>query len=99
MPRPWLQNPRSEQVRMLRSQVAVIAMLIAATSQAAAQASRWVRPKCDLKPGHHLVNSGVLYLTHATDTRFEDQKQKDLRDANRVRSEERRVGKECRARW
>lgn len=71
-------------MRMLRIQVAVIAMLIIAASQAGAQASRWVRPKCDLKPGHHLVNSGVLYLTHATDTRFEDQRQKDLRDANRV---------------
>lgn len=58
------------------------ALLIA--SPLAAQSSRWVKPKCDLKPGHYLVNSGQLYLQHAAETNFEDQRQKDLRDANRV---------------
>jgi tetratricopeptide (TPR) repeat protein len=43
-----------------------------------------VGPKCDIKPGHFLVNSGALYLKSATDTRFDDQRQKDLRDAYRV---------------
>ena len=71
-------------MRMLKGQLAVVATLLAIASPAAAQSSRWVAPKCDIKAGHHLVNSGVLYLKNATDTRFEDQRQKDLRDAIRV---------------
>src|SRR5512147_1460614 len=43
---------------------------------------QWVKPKCDLKPGHYLVNSAVLYLKNAAETRFDDQREKDLRDAN-----------------
>ena len=69
---------------MLKGQFAVVATLLAVAAPAAAQSSRWVQPKCDIKAGHHLINSGVLYLRNATDTRFDDQKQKDLRDANRV---------------
>lgn len=57
---------------------------LAMASQLAAQSDRWVAPKCDLKPGHYLVNSGLLYLKNASNTRFEDQKQKDLRDARNV---------------
>ena len=45
---------------------------------------RWVQPKCDIKPGHYLVNSGVLYLKNAAETRFDDQREKDLRDASRT---------------
>jgi tetratricopeptide (TPR) repeat protein len=45
---------------------------------------KWVAAKCDIKPGHYLVNSGQLYLKSATETRFAEQRQKDLRDANRV---------------
>ena len=45
---------------------------------------RWVVPKCEFKPGHYLVNSAVLYLKHAAETRFDDQREKDLRDANRT---------------
>ena len=71
-------------MRMLKGQLAVVATFLAIAAPAAAQSSRWVAPKCDIKAGHHLVNSGVLYLKNATDTRFEDQKQKDLRDAIRV---------------
>ena len=71
-------------MRMLRIQALVVTGLLAAAAQAGAQSNRWVGPKCDLKPGHFLVNSGLLYLTSATNTRFEDQRQKDLRDANRV---------------
>src|SRR5206468_9411351 len=36
------------------------------------------------KPGHYLVNSGQLYLKSASEARFDDQRQKDLRDAQRV---------------
>src|SRR6266446_2481366 len=47
-------------------------------------AQEWVGPKCDIKPGHYLVNSAVLYLKSATETKFAEQKDKDLRDALRV---------------
>src|SRR5207247_7464639 len=50
----------------------------------AAQTNRWAEAKCDIKPGHYLVNSGLLYLKSATETRSAEQKQKDLRDAQRV---------------
>jgi tetratricopeptide (TPR) repeat protein len=42
----------------------------------------WVQPRCDLKPGHFLVNSGLLYLKNAAETRFDDVRERDLRDAN-----------------
>lgn len=52
-------------------------------ASALAGQGQWVKPKCDLKPGHYLVNSAVLYLKNAAETRFDDQKKKDLSDANR----------------
>jgi tetratricopeptide (TPR) repeat protein len=61
-----------------------VVMLSMLTAPLAAQTQRWAEAKCDLKPGHFLVNSGLLYLKSATNTRFEDQRQKDLRDAQRV---------------
>jgi hypothetical protein len=45
---------------------------------------RWADPKCDLKPNNVLVNQGMLFLKSATTGRFEDQKKKDLNDAQRV---------------
>lgn len=73
-------------MRMLRSEVVgiLVAALAIAPQAGAQQSNRWAVPKCDLKPAHFLVNSGLLYLKSATETKFEDQKQKDLRDANRV---------------
>ena len=62
-------------------------MLTAITVPLAAQqpaANRWAEPKCDLKPNHYLVNQGMGYLKDATTTRFEDQKKKDLSDAQRL---------------
>lgn len=53
------------------------------SSTLAGQQGQWVKAKCELKPGHYLVNSAVLYLKNAAETRFDDQKEKDLRDANR----------------
>jgi tetratricopeptide (TPR) repeat protein len=58
--------------------------MLAAPLLAQAPAARWADAKCDLKPGHSLVNSGLSFLKSATNTRFEDQRQKDLRDAQRV---------------
>ena len=51
-------------------------------SQVGAQA--WVGPTCDVKPAHFLVNSAVLYLRSATETKFPDQRDKNLRDVVRV---------------
>ena len=48
------------------------------------QQARWAEPKCDLKPNNVMVNQGMLYLKSATTGRFEDQKKKDLSDAQRV---------------
>ncbi|MGH7671999.1 MAG: tetratricopeptide repeat protein [Gemmatimonadales bacterium] len=68
---------------MLRSQgVLVLVAALAVAPKVVAQANRWATPKCDLKPGHRSVNSGMMYLKSATETRFEDQRQKDLRDAS-----------------
>ncbi len=75
-------------MRMFRSEVVgVLVAALALAPQAGAgaqQSNRWVVPKCDLKPAHFLVNSGLLYLKSATETKFEDQRQKDLRDARGV---------------
>jgi tetratricopeptide (TPR) repeat protein len=64
------------------SLVVVIGAAWAAT-RASAQ-GEWNSARCDIKAGHYLVNSGVLYLKSATETHFADQRQKDLRDALRV---------------
>jgi len=70
-------------VGMLRSQaVLVLVAALAVAPDVVAQANRWAAPKCDLKPNHRSVNSGMMYLKSATETRFEDQRQKDLRDAS-----------------
>lgn len=55
---------------------------VEAAAQAAPPANRWAPPKCDLRPGHKLVNSGMMFLKSATETRFDDQRQKDLQEAN-----------------
>lgn len=44
----------------------------------------WVGHQCDLNTGHFLVNSGVLYLSAATETNFEDQRESQLGEAKRV---------------
>ena len=60
-----------------------ISVPLAAQQQQQAQ-NRWAEPKCDLKPNDRLVNQGVLFLKSATTGKFEDQKKKDLADAQRV---------------
>jgi len=49
-----------------------------------AQSGGWAGPKCDLKPGHFLVNGGQLHLQNAAKTKFDDQKKKELEDARKV---------------
>lgn len=68
----------------VRRAVAFTALLLGVASVAAAQQDRWIVPKCDIKPGHFMVNSGLLYLKNATTTQFQAQREKDLRDAQRV---------------
>ena len=63
--------------------VGITVLLLGVTSLAAAQ-DRWSAPKCDLKPGHFMVNSGLLYLRSATNTNFAAQRDKDLRDAQKT---------------
>jgi tetratricopeptide (TPR) repeat protein len=63
--------------------VAVVVVVTALAGRAAAQGGAFVPAKCDLKAGHFKVNSGFLYLRSAAGRRFEEDKQKDLRDANR----------------
>ena len=62
----------------------IVVMLATLAAPTSAQSARWAEAKCDLKPGHFLVNSGLLYLKSASNAKFDDQKQKDLRDAQRV---------------
>ena len=59
-----------------------LALTLAATP-AVAQHGIWLPVRCDLKPNHYLVNAGLLYLKSATEGRFQEQIQKDLKDANK----------------
>jgi len=68
-------------VRTVRNLLVVLLAMIAAPLSAQ---GKWPEPKCDLKPGHFLVNSGLLYLKSAHESRYPDQKAKDLRDAQRT---------------
>ncbi len=44
----------------------------------------WLPAACEIKPGHQLVNSGMQSLKSAFNTKFADQRTKDLKDAERV---------------
>jgi hypothetical protein len=68
---------------IVKGAVGLTALLLGIVSVGAAQ-ERWVTPKCDIKPGHFMVNSGLLYLRSATNTNFQAQREKDLRDAQRT---------------
>src|SRR3989442_1629914 len=64
--------------------VAVIGALLVAGVTRPAAAQQWAAAKCDLSTKHYLVNSGVLYLRSATETKFADKRAKDLKDADKV---------------
>lgn len=69
---------------MTMRQVCGLGLVLAvAATPAVAQRGIWIPVKCDLKPNHFLVNAGLLYLKSATEGRFQEQIQKDLKDANR----------------
>jgi len=65
----------------------ILGALVLAPMLTAVGQGPWLEPKCGIKPGHFMVNSGVLYLRNAAKTRFDDQREKDLREANRVLNE------------
>src|SRR2546427_6420026 len=68
----------------VRQAVGLIVSLLVAAPLGRAAGQGQVIQKCEIRPGHQLVNSGALYLKSASDTKFEDQRQKDLKDAYRV---------------
>src|SRR5439155_1660392 len=47
-------------------------------------AQQWEGARCDLNTKHYLVNSGVIYLKSATETKFVDKRAKDLKDADKM---------------
>src|SRR5213076_3596397 len=60
-------------------------ILVAALAPAAAHAQQiWLPAACDIKPGDQRVNSGMQSLKSAFNTKFADQRAKDLKDAERV---------------
>jgi tetratricopeptide (TPR) repeat protein len=61
-----------------------LGLFIAGPAAMAAQGEEWVGAECDLKTGHYLVNSGVVHLKAAVESRFQDQRAKRLNDAERV---------------
>jgi len=69
---------------MLRPLSLVVVAVAALAPCGRAQSHGWAPPKCDLKAGHFLVNSGVLYLKNAAETKFDDQRAKDLKQARDV---------------
>ena len=71
-------------MRRVCERVSVVLAVLVAVWGSTVAAQEWHGASCDLKPGHFLVNSGILYLQSATKTRFADQREKDLRDAFRV---------------
>lgn len=72
----------------LVSRMLATAMLIPALA-AGQQAPQphWVPPKCEVKPGNRQVNSALSSLKDAAETRFDDRREKDLQDANRLLTE------------
>ncbi|MGH7567640.1 MAG: tetratricopeptide repeat protein [Gemmatimonadales bacterium] len=64
--------------------VALLGAALVGAAPAPAQTTPWVGPRCDLKPGHTLVNRAQQYLKNAATTQHADQRQRDLTDASRM---------------
>ncbi len=54
----------------VRQAVGLIVSLLAAAPLGRAAGQGQVIQKCEIRPGHQLVNSGALYLKSASDTKF-----------------------------
>ena len=70
-------------MRTVRNLAAVLLCVLAWPVSGQAQTTGWAAPKCELKPGHYLVNGGLLHLQNAAKTKFDDQKKKELDDAQK----------------
>jgi len=68
----------------VKQAIRLVACVVAAAPVRGAAQQIWLPAACDIKPGHYLVNSGLLYLKSAAGTKFAEQRTKDLKDANRV---------------
>ena len=60
------------------------AMLLGAAAANAQIAGKFVDQKCGLRPGHGSVTSGLNFLKRGVETRFEDERQRQLGEAERV---------------
>src|SRR2546422_157167 len=68
----------------VKQAVGLVVCFVAAAPCCGEAQQIWLPAACELKPGHYLVNSGLLYLKSAASTKFAEQRTKDLKDANRV---------------
>ena len=60
------------------------ALMVAAGATNAAGQQGWFPPTCELNTGHFLLNSAAIYIRTASASRFQDQRERHLRDARRV---------------
>jgi tetratricopeptide (TPR) repeat protein len=81
-------------VRTVRNLAVMLLCVLAARLPAQTQTQKWTPPRCELKPGDFRVNGGIQYLRAATEARFDDQRAKDLQDAQRVLTEAVTTGKQ-----
>ena len=65
--------------------IGVVAGMVLGVAAASAQiAGKFVDQKCGLRPGHGSVTSGLNLLKRGVETRFEDERQRQLGEAERV---------------
>jgi len=69
---------------IVKPSVGAVVACAMVSAAAPTTAQQWQQATCDLKPGHVLVNRGMLYVKSASETRFADKRQKDLNDADAV---------------
>lgn len=62
----------------------MFALAVTVGSATAQRVKGWEPPDCELNTSNYLVNSVKTYVMHAAQTRFADEKKRDLRDAIRV---------------
>ena len=66
----------------MRKRLMAVVLTAVSCAQALAAQNIWTPPKCDIKPGHYLVNSGQLYLIDAAQK--PQMREHDLKDAQRT---------------
>lgn len=71
-----------------------VGCLAFATPAAMSAQQFWLPAACDIKPGNQQVNSGMQSLKSAFNTKFADQKTKDLKEAERALTQAVTTGKQ-----